>query len=71
MLAVSVESGGNPEASNNGFYIGLMQVGPEWANGSKQWYWNQWDLSARWDRTDAHQTFEHTTHMAWSAWPWL
>jgi len=70
MLAVNVESRGRPDAAN-GDYRGLMQVGSEWANGSKSWYWDQWGLAALWNRYDVHQTFEHTTHMAWSNWPWL
>ena len=58
---------GIPNAGGSGA-LGLMQVMPEWADGSKGWYWKQWGLPAKWDRTNPVQTYRHTRRMDWSNW---
>lgn len=70
MLTIYDESRGDPEAVNTlgSGAVGLLQVMPEWADGSKVDYWNQWHLSASWDRTNPTQTLVHCSHMAWSNW---
>jgi hypothetical protein len=68
MLVVDRESGGSPLAANPSGALGLLQLMPEWADGSKDWYWSQWSLPARFDRTDPRATFQHATRMAWSNW---
>lgn len=70
MRVVDRESGGYPAVPNSAGSgaLGLLQVMPEWADGSKQWYWGRWGLAARWDRTSAVQTLAHCVHMSWSNW---
>jgi len=70
MRVIDRESRGNPAVPNSGGSgaLGLMQVMPEWADGSKDWYWDQWSLSAKWDRTNAPATLKHTVRMNWSNW---
>lgn len=68
MATVNRESRGDIYALNPSGALGLMQIMPEWANGSKDWYWNQWSLPSLWDRTNPRETFRHATHMAWSNW---
>jgi len=68
MRVIDRESGGDPSASNGGVYIGILQIGAEWADGSKGWYWKQWGLPALWSRTSAWESLRHGSHMAWSSW---
>jgi soluble lytic murein transglycosylase-like protein len=70
MRVIDRESGGNPAIPNScgSGALGLLQVMPEWAEGSKSDYWRQWHLSARWNRTNARETLRHCVHMAWSNW---
>lgn len=70
MRVIDRESGGDPQIPNSAGSgaLGLMQVMPEWADGSKGWYWDRWGLPALWDRTHAPATLSHTVHMDWSQW---
>ena len=70
MRVIERESKGDPAIPNSqgSGALGLLQVMPEWADGSKQWYWDQWRLPALWDRTHAPTTLRHTVHMGWSNW---
>jgi hypothetical protein len=68
MWVVDRESHGNPWASNGGVYIGILQIGPEWADGSKGWYWRPFGLSSLWNRTSGPESLRHGAHMTWSNW---
>lgn len=68
MRVVDRESGGDPSASNGGVYIGILQVGAEWADGSKAWYWKPLGLPALWSRASAWESLRHGAHMAWGNW---
>lgn len=70
MRVIDRESEGNagvPNIEGSGA-LGLLQVMPEWSNGSKVDYWKQWNLPAKWDRTDPWETLRHTVHMSWTNW---
>jgi len=70
MRVIDRESGGNPaipNASGSGA-LGLLQIMPEWADGSKGWYWKQWGLPSLWSRTSAWESLRHGSHMAWINW---
>jgi len=70
MRVIDRESGGDPSVPNAGGSgaLGLIQIMPEWADGSKGWYWKQWGLPALWDRTSAWGSLRHGAHMSWSNW---
>jgi len=70
MRVVDRESEGDPSVPNTGGSgaLGLLQIMPEWADGSKGWYWKQWRLHARWDRTSAWESLRHGSHMGWGNW---
>lgn len=70
MRVIDRESEGDPSVPNAGGSgaLGLLQVMPEWADGSKGWYWKQWGLPALWSRTSAWESLRHGSHMAWSNW---
>lgn len=70
MRVIDRESSGSPTVPNadGSGALGMLQVMPEWADGSKGWYWKQWGLPAAWDRTSPVSTLRHCSHMAWSNW---
>ena len=70
MRVIDRESNGCPTIPNaeGSGALGLLQVMPEWADGSKVDFWGTWDLPAKWDRTNPRQTLRHCVHMAWSNW---
>lgn len=70
MRVTDRESGGDPTIPNQAgsAALGLLQIMPEWADGSKGWYWQPYGHPALWDRTSGVESLRHGVHMSWSNW---